>query len=460
MKALKFKGLLQKDKWMMPAYVELDEQGKIISIREKKQEGVTYKNINGFAIPGLQNAHSHAFQYAMVGLTEYHDHNHTRDDFWGWRKAMYQLALSINPDQMEAIAMMLYSEMLRHGYTEVAEFHYVHHDLSGVHYTNKAELGERLVAAAKKVGIKITLIPVFYQKGGFGEDPTAGQIRFLSKTMDEYLELLDSSKKAITYYEEASLGVSVHSMRAVDPPIIKEMTKHINSTLPFHMHISEQLKEIEASIAYLGKRPVEWLTEEIDLDETYHLVHATHLTDQETKALAHSKANAVLCPSTEGNLGDGIFPLGLYQKEGGNWSIGTDSHIGINPFEELRFLDYRQRVTTHQRNIFIDSEEFDSGLYAINKLVLNGRKAMGKTTNDFFEIGHSFDALILDATIPVLANCAPKYLTSTIVYATDVSMYLGTIVNGEWLVKKGKHLQYRETNKLFSKCLKDLKNRI
>jgi len=372
---------------------------------------------------------------------------------------MYQLALSINPDQMEAIATMLYAEMLRHGYTEVAEFHYVHQDISGASYNNKAELGARLIAAAKKVGIKITLIPVFYQKGGFGKAATAGQLRFLSKDMEDYLELLASSKLATKYYEEASIGASVHSMRAVDPPIIKKMTEHINATLPFHMHISEQLKEIEASIAYLGKRPVEWLTEEIDLNDTYHLVHATHLTDLETKALAHSKANAVLCPSTEGNLGDGIFPLGLFQREGGNWSIGTDSHIGINPFEELRFLDYRQRVITHQRNIFTDSHQNDSGLYALNKLVLNGRKAMGKDTADFFEIEQSFDALVLDATVPVLANCAPKYLASTIVYATDVSMYLGTIVNGAWVIKKGKHQLQKEINKLFSNCLKKLKNR-
>ena len=459
MKALQFKGLLQKDQWIKPAYVELDGQGKILSISKTKNKEISYKKIKGFAVPGLQNAHSHAFQYAMVGLTEYHELNNARDDFWAWRKAMYQLALSINPDQMEAIATMLYTEMLRHGYTEVAEFHYIHQDLSGASYNNKAELGARLIAAAKKVGIKITLIPVFYQKGGFGKEATAGQLRFLSKDMEDYLELLASSILAVKYYEGASIGASVHSMRAVDPPIIKKITAHINSTMPFHMHISEQLKEIEASIAYLGKRPVEWLTEEIDLNETYHLVHATHLTVEETKALARSKANAVLCPSTEGNLGDGIFPLGLYQEEGGNWSIGTDSHIGINPFEELRFLDYRQRVTTHQRNIFTDTNQNDSGLYAINKLVLNGRKAMGKETTNFFEIGQSFDALVLDATVPILANCAPKYLASTIVYASDVSMYLGTIVNGVWVIKRGKHPLQKEINKLFSNCLKALKNR-
>jgi len=406
----------------------------------------------------LQNAHSHAFQYAMVGLTERHL-NHQQDDFWGWRKAMYQLALSINPDQMEAIATMLYMEMLRHGYTEVAEFHYVHHSVSGKPYNNLAELGERLVNAAKKVGLKITLIPIFYQKGGFGKAAEVHQKRFISKNIAAYLKLLAASEKATQAYADASLAYGVHSLRAVEPTEIKKLLSALNPAMPFHLHISEQLKEVSESIAYLGKRPVEWLTQNIELNEDFHLVHATHLTNEEVMAIAKSKANVVLCPSTEGNLGDGIFSLKTFQKAAGNWSIGTDSHIGLNPFEELKFLDYGQRLISHRRNTFIDNQQGDSGLYALEKFISNGRKAMGKSKTNYFEKGQAFDALVLDAKHPILAVCSIKNLASTIVYASDVSMHLGTMVNGKWVIQKGKHKDGQRIKKQFKKALKQLKNR-
>lgn len=459
MKGFQFKGLLQNEKWIMPAYVQLDEQGKIKAISQTRNKAISYTKVNGYALPGMQNAHSHAFQYAMVGLTEQHDLKGGRDDFWGWRNAMYQLALSVNPDQMEAIATMLYAEMLRHGYTEVAEFHYVHHSSSGEHYNNKAELGERLISAAKTAGIKITLIPIFYQKGGFGQAAGAAQRRFLSKNIDEYLELVASSQKATNHYNESKIAYGVHSMRAVEPSTIKILTQQIDNKTPFHLHVSEQLKEVEASLTYLNKRPIQWLLDNIDLNENYHLVHATHLNQEEVKGLAKSKANVVLCPSTEGNLGDGIFSLKAFQQVGGNWSIGTDSHIGLNPFEELRILDYGQRLTSHQRNTFPTDNQSDSGLASINQLVVNGRKAMGKKQATFFQEGQPFDVLVMDAQVPILAVCSKENLASTMVYASDVSMHLGTIVNGEWVVKKGKHLHGRSIKKNFISTLKALKNR-
>lgn len=459
MKAYKFKGLLQNEEWIMPAFVEIDEQGKILAISNKKEAGINYTKVKGFAVPGIPNAHSHAFQYAMVGITEQHDLTGKRDDFWGWRNAMYQLALSVNPEQMEAIATMLYMEMLRHGYTEVAEFHYVHHPIKGGNYNNKAELGERLIAAAKTVGIKITLIPIFYQNGGFGQVASAGQRRFLSKDLADYLDLLSASKKACEFYECASFGCGPHSLRAVEPSLIKTFAEYVGDSMPFHLHVSEQKKEVAASLAYLGKRPVEWLTENMDLNDNFHLIHATHLTDSETKALAKSGANVVLCPSTEGNLGDGIFSLKAFQQAGGNWSIGTDSQICLNPFADLRLLDYGQRLTTHQRNNFVDDTNGDSGLYALNKMIRTGRKAMGKKQNAFFEKGEKFDALVLDARVPVLAVCSKENLAATIVYATDVGMHLGTIVNGEWVIQKGKHAAGPAIKKRFIKALKELKSR-
>lgn len=456
---VKFQGLLQNEKWLMPAYVELDEQGKILAIKEQAEEGEKYEKINGFALPGLQNAHSHAFQYAMVGLTEQHNTTGKRDDFWGWRNAMYQLALSLSPESMEAIASMLYVELLRHGYTSVAEFHYVHHDQAGKPYQNISELGERLIAAAKKVGIKITLIPIFYQKGGFGKVVNDKQRRFLSKNVNAYQKLLEASRQSCRYYEEANLAYGVHSMRAVKPEMIKDLKTQMPKKVPFHIHISEQLKEVKASIAYLDKRPLEWLAENIDLDKNCHLVHATHLTLKEVKAITQSHANVVLCPSTEGNLGDGLFSLNPFQQHNGNWSIGTDSHIGLNPFEELRILDYGQRLTTHKRDSFCTKDQGNSGLFALNQAIRNGRKAMGNHTNTFFKIGESFDALVLDATTPILQICSPENLASTIVYASDVSMHLGTIVNGIWRMKNGKHMQSEEVRTEFVNTLRVLKNR-
>ena len=459
MKGYQFKGLLQNQEWLMPAYVTLDNQGKIHLISENRQPDITYAKVNGYVLPGFQNAHSHAFQYAMVGLTEQHDLKGNRDDFWGWRKAMYQLALSVGPDHMEAIATMLYTEMLRHGYTEVAEFHYVHHQQSGQHYINKAELGERLIAAASTAGIKITLIPIFYQKGGFGQKANESQRRFLSKDIAEYEELLEASKVVCRHYKEATIGCGVHSMRAVEPLQIKTLTEQLEADMPFHIHVAEQLKEIEASLLYLGKRPVEWLTENMELNENFHLVHCTHLDAHEIKTLAQSKANAVLCPSTEGNLADGLFPLKPYQNAGGNWCIGTDSHIGLNPFEELRLLDYGQRLTSYRRNSFTDKNQGNSGIYALNKSIVNGRKTMGKTQSAFFQTGQSFDALVLDSQTPILAVCSKENLASTMLYASDVSMHLGTIVNGEWVVKKGRHQKGRSIKRNFIAALKNLNNR-
>ncbi len=456
MKAYRFKGLLQKEGWIMPAFVRVDEQGDLLEISDKKNPAYNYSNVNGFALPGMQNAHSHAFQYAMVGLTEQHD-SKKNDDFWAWRKAMYQLALSVNPDQMEAIATMLYAEMLRHGYTEVAEFHYVHHQPSGTSYLNKAELGERLIAAAKKVGIKITLIPIFYQKGGFGQKANDGQRRFLSSNIKEYQQLLQASETAVEQYKSAKIAVGVHSLRAVEPMVVKELLEQLDAKLPFHIHVSEQLKEIEASLAYLGKRPIEWMLNHLHLTDNFHLVHCTHLTKSETIGLAQSKANVVLCPSTEGNLGDGIFSLKTFQEAGGNWSIGTDSHIGLNPFEELRILDYGQRLISHQRNTFTNDQQGNSGLYALNKLIFSGRKAMGLSTTNFFEKGQAFDALVMDGRVPILNVCSKENLTSTIVYASDVSMHLGTMINGEWVIKKGQ--VNRSIRKNFINALKSLKNR-
>jgi len=248
-------------------------------------------------------------------------------------------------------------------------------------------------------------------------------------------------------------------MRGVEPKTIIEIAKKGPQNLPFHIHVSEQLKEIEDSLTYLGKRPVEWMLENIELNERFHLVHATHLSNQETIDLAKSGSNVVLCPSTEGNLGDGIFPLRHFQEEGGKWSIGTDSHIGLNPFEEFRILDYGQRLTSHKRNTFYSQNEGDSGRFALNMALISGRKAMNNFQTTYFSEGDYFDAVLIDANAPLIATSGIEKLLSTITYATDISTQYGTFSKGKLVVKNRKHQSYDKIRKEFVSTLLKLKNR-
>ena len=459
MKTYHFKGILQNTGWQENTAITVNQEGIITNITPFDPNTISSDLIKGFAVPGFQNAHSHAFQYAMAGLAERHEGTSNPDDFWGWREAMYQLALCMNPEQMEAIATMLYAEMARHGYTNVAEFHYVHHDKNGKPYTNLAEMGSSLISAAKTVGIGITLIPIFYQKGGFGQAPNDRQRRFISTTIDTYLKLLDASKEACKYYEHANIAVGIHSMRGVEPMDIAKIAQSGPQDIPFHIHVSEQIKEIEDSIKYLNKRPVEWLLDNIEMNDRFHLVHATHLTDNEIEGIANSKANVVLCPTTEGNLGDGLFPLRKYQDKGGKWSIGTDSHVGLNPLEELRLLDYGQRLISHKRNTYHSPTQGDSGMYAIEMATSTGRKAMNNFTSDFFKIGEPLNAFVIDDSSPLLSTTSIKNLSSTIVYASDASMQLETIAYGKEIVTSRKHNSYLIVKENFIKTMEQLKSR-
>ena len=445
MKSYSFKALLQNSGWLENATVSLNENGKIIAVSQNEISDAVF--IDGYALPAFQNAHSHAFQYAMAGLAENHLGD---DDFWSWRETMYSLALNLNPDKIKNIAAMLYTELVRNGYSNVAEFHYVHHDKNGKPYAQLAAMGEALIEAANEAGIKITLIPIFYQKGGFGVEPKTRQRRFISKTFEDYAKLFEASAEVCKRYENANIAVGIHSMRGVDANDILRVINELPNNVPFHIHVSEQLKEVEDCVAFLGKRPVEWLLENVQLNERFHLVHATHLTENETERLAKSHANVVLCPSTEGNLGDGIFPLRNYQSFGGNWSIGTDSHIGLNPFEELRLLDYGQRVISHKRNTFGE----DGGLFAITKATIAGRKAMNNFETEFFAVGADFDACVINANEPLLANVSLENLASTILYSADASQIYGTFVAGK-LIQKDENVQ--AIKERFINCVKSFR---
>ena len=431
MKYYHFHSLLLKEGWLSPAYIGVDKNGIIqyLSTQKPTEENADIETIQGAALPGFQNAHSHAFQYAMAGAAEQHAEN-ADDDFWSWREAMYQCAETFTPEQVEATATKLYKHLLRNGYTSVAEFHYLHHDKSGKPYNNLAEMGERLIAAAQTAGINITLIPVWYQKGDFGKEPQPRQRRFISATIDDYFKLLEGSKKAISYYDKAKLGFGVHSLRAVEAADIITCYEQGPKNLPFHLHAAEQLAEVERCVSYLGKRPVEWLQDNLPLNERFHIVHCTHMTDNETERLAKNGANAVLCPGTEGNLSDGIFRLADFAKAGGHWSIGTDSHISLNPLEDLRWLDYAQRLTRHKRNTFADGAST-----LINTTFFSGVKAMGREATDYFAIGQPLDAVIYDIEQPLLTQADLQHLLPAILYTGDPSLILGTLVSGKWVYK-------------------------
>lgn len=455
LKYFSFNALMQREHWISPAYVGVDRDGVIQYLSDEPcADGSAIEAVAGYALPGFQNAHSHAFQYAMAGLAENHPESR-EDDFWTWREEMYKCALSVGPEEAEAIATMLYVEMLRHGYTHVAEFHYLHHDVDGKPFNNLAEMGERMVAAAKAAGIKITLIPVFYQKGGFGLDPQPRQRRFISRTIEEYFKLFDASRMAIKHYADARVGLSVHSLRAVDLQDIVRTIDQSPKELPFHLHVAEQKKEVADCRAFCGKRPMQWLLENVTLNDRFHLVHSTHLDEGELKGLIASKAHVVLCPSTEGNLGDGIFRMKEFCEMGGHWSIGTDSHIGLNPWEEFRMIDYRQRLVSHRRNTF----KGEAARYLIQEEIKSGRCAMGCNGEDHFVIGQSFDAVVIDERSPLVGSSSLRNLLSTMVYTGDSSGNLGTIVNGRWVVKRQHHNNLSKIKNGFASALRRLSSR-
>ncbi len=455
MRVYKFTGLYQSGLWISPAYVQVDDKGIVKNITNGEPfVKVPIEEVKGYALPGFQNAHSHAFQYAMAGLAETH-HHIKADDFWAWRDAMYGLATKITPDQMEAVATMLYTEMLRHGYTAVAEFHYLHHDVNGQPYDNPIEMSERLIAAANNAGIRITLIPVFYQKGGFGKEATEAQKRFILNSSDDYLSFLDKVKKSCENSIHANTVAGIHSLRAANAEDIVSVVNNTGTT-PLHIHIAEQKKEVDECLVYLGKRPVQWLLDNVEVTKRFHLVHATHLTQDEVTGMAMASANVVLCPSTEGNLADGLFPLVQFHTIGGNWSIGTDSHVGLNPFEELRLLDYGQRLTTNKRSIYYNPMITDSGHFALEQSIINGRASMDNIETAFFKIGRPFDALIIDSENHLIKSTRPENMMSTILYCTDVSINIATVVNGKWVINNQRHANQTTISSNFVKAIKDL----
>ena len=449
-----FNKIFQKDGWKENTKISTDSDGRVTSIEENSSANDSDIKIP-IGIPGFVNSHSHAFQYAMAGITENH-HSNTSSNFWTWRNAMYDLALNISPDEMQKIATMLYNEMLRNGYTQVAEFHYLHHDKSGNYYENRAEMSERLLLAAKDVGIEITIIPICYSKGGFGANYFPEQKRFISKNSNDYFKLFESTLKVCKNYK-TNIGIGVHSLRAVDANCFKEINEFNNSEYPFHLHISEQKKEVNDALKFLGERPVEWLFNNNNIGENHHLVHATHLTKRESKLITKNKSNIVLCPITEGNLADGLFNFAHFQENNGYWSIGSDSHVGLSPLEEIRLLDYGQRVNTNKRNTFKNSKGSNSGEIALKATFFNGNKAMGTIKENFYEINQPLHFLEIDDKTPLIDNTSNKNIINTLIYSSNINAIKNNFTFGKCnLIDKEKNERIKRD---FKETMLSLNNR-
>ena len=388
---------------------------------------------HAIVVPGMPNLHSHAFQRGMAGLAE--TRGPGADSFWSWREVMYRFALSMTPDDVEAVAAQLYVEMLEAGFSRVGEFHYLHHDRDGRPYANIAEMAERIAAAAKATGIGLTLLPVFYAHSGFGGGaPNEGQRRFIND-LNSFSKLLEKSKEAVAGLDHAVVGVAPHSLRAATPEELSVVAK-LEPRAPIHIHISEQVKEVEDCVAWSGKRPVEWLLENQAVDSRWCLIHATHMTDDETTAMAKSGAIAGLCPITEANLGDGTFSAPLFSSHGGRYGVGSDSNVLIGVGDELRQLEYSQRIFHRARNVLAEPGQ-SNGESLFAQALIGGNVALGVATAGL-ETGAPADFVSLDANHPSLVGKSGNAILDTWIFAGGARVDCAW-VHGRKLVENGRH---------------------
>lgn len=406
--------------------------GAISSI-ETDVPAASADDVHHITLPGLANVHSHAFQRGMAGLAEHRGGN-SDDNFWSWRKVMYRFLDRLTPDDMEAIAAMAYAEMLETGYTHVGEFHYLHNDANGRAYGDPAEMAARIAAAARATGIGLTLLPVFYAHGNFGgQPPDHGQRRFIHD-LDSFARLLEACRPLLA--DGDRLGIAPHSLRAVTPDELAALIA-MHRQGPIHVHAAEQQKEVQDSLAFSGKRPVEWLLDHAGLDDRWCLIHATHLTDAETDALAKSGAVAGLCPITEANLGDGIFPALRFLSAGGRIATGTDSNILIDPAQELRGLEYSQRLAHQARNVLATNTHPSVARRLLGATLAGGAQAMGIRPG--LAVGHPADFVTLDAAHPALHGRKGDQLLDNWVFAARKTCIDTVWKRGQKLVANGQH---------------------
>jgi formimidoylglutamate deiminase len=452
---------LLPDGWHDDVLVEVGATGLIESVRADVDEAQANRSgaerVHGVVVPGVGNAHSHAHQRAIVGLTEHSSAG--TDSFWTWREAMYRCAARIGPDQLEAIAAQAYVEMLRSGYTSVAEFQYLHHAADGTPYDNRAEMTLRCAAAAHTTGIGFTALPVLYSFGGFGGVPASGtQLRFANDE-DGFGRLLELVAAACGVPNGHAFGMALHSLRAVRGESIQTTVEQLHARhdgAPVHIHIAEQLGEVEDCQRWSGgKRPIEWLLEHAGVDSRWNLVHATHATDAEVRAVAKARATVVLCPTTEANLGDGIFDALSYLSAGGRIAIGSDSQSTICPAQELRLLEYGQRLMRHERNVLAGGAHRSTARALLDHVLASGASAMGRAAAAI-AVGMRADLVALDREHPMLVERSADECLAAWMFSAGQACVRDVFVGGVQLINNGQHAAQESVLERYRRALRTL----
>lgn len=424
--------------WARDVLLQWNDAGELTAVTPGSAPGDAARAA-GPVLPGMPNLHSHAFQRAMAGLAEVR--GHPTDDFWTWREAMYHLVATLEPEDVGAIALQLYVEMLKRGYTSVAEFHYLQHDASGAPYADRGELAHRVIGAARDAGLAMTLLPVLYVHGGFGHKPlNAAQKRFAG-TAASIAQLL---RELLGRYGEDPLlrfGVAPHSARAVDALELTEMVAAmdgIDATAPVHMHASEQTGEVRECFETQGVTPIDWIMDLVPVDRRWCFVHATHATDEERGRMREAGAVAGLCPTTEANLGDGIFPFAEHFDAGGRWGVGGDSHVSRSPFEELRALEYSQRLARRIRNVSASGTSPEVATNLWQGACAGGAQALGQPVG-MLAAGRRADLVVLDGSDTDFEGLAAGASLAVAMFSGEARTVRDAYVAGRHVVREGHH---------------------
>jgi formimidoylglutamate deiminase len=444
--------LLQGDRWRRDAVLSVTQDGLISGIEQDTPDSADIA-LGGIVVPGMPNVHSHSFQRLIAGLTG--PRGRQRDSFWSWREAMYRTANRISPEQFGAVAQWVFLEMLKEGFTSCVEFHYLHHQPGGAAYANPAEMSMRVVEAASASGIGLTLLPVLYCSSGFGHDRVDEEQSRFANTAEQYLRLLETCDNAIGNRPLVALGLAPHSLRAVPAAILHEVLQSWpDRRCPVHIHIAEQPAEVEACMEHLGARPVEYLLGQFGVDRRWCLVHATHMTTDEARTAAGSGATACLCPTTEADLGDGVFRTAGWLQAGGRFAIGSDSNVRISVAEELRLLEYNERLASGQRNV-LASDGSSCGRFLYQHAASSGGVAAGQAVG---QLGQGFraDLVELDAAHELVAGRSPDEALDSWIFAGDRSMLNSVWVAGRRVVTGGRHAGESESRSAFAQVMTEM----
>jgi len=430
---------LVPDGWARNVRVLLDDAGRISAVERDtvKASGDT-ELTDRVLLPAPANVHSHAFQRALAGRSERRRGN--QDDFWSWREQMFDLVGRLGPDDLEAMTAQAFMEMLEAGYAAVAEFHYVHHAPDGRPYDDLAELAGRIVAAAARTGIGLTLLPVLYGFGGAGGQPLSARQRRFANDPDRFAKLLEAAGSILRLElaTDARLGLAPHSLRAVVPTWLDHLWAQ-SSEAPIHIHIAEQAAEVRDVRAWLGARPVEWLLDHAPVDDRFCLIHATQTTPEELRAIARRGATVGLCPITEANLGDGVFPVSTWLEMGGAFGIGTDSNVRIALAEELRLLEYEQRLLSCTRAVIVTPPHESVGRSLFEQALRGGARALGRTSGSI-AVGQWADLVALSRNDDRMVEQTGDGQLDAWIFAADDRVVSDVWSAGRHVVVDGRHV--------------------